>query len=256
MKKCDRPTKRYTKNKRRQRTKEKNKKRKPSTTIEVNQNVSDKEKIKSITEILFSEDTAKDEKKEEDVDRVLNEVRNASPLCLKRFDHEKRLRRHIVVSHHKRAYKCDKCRASYYTKQNLEKHRKSHVMITSLSDDYFFKCDICHLKYKREITLKHHQVRAHSDIAAQFICDSCGQSFKVRVDLLVHINRKHNTNIHICHSYCGKSVTDLSHEWKHKKRAEMARLKCHLCVRKFQNQITSTIIYCCTSRVTSAPSVM
>ncbi|KAL6447637.1 hypothetical protein ACFW04_000074 [Cataglyphis niger] len=73
--------------------------------------------------------------------------------------------------------------------------------------------------------LKHHQVRAHSDIAAQ-------------VNLFIHINKKHNTNIHICR-YCGKSVTDLSHEWKHKKRAEMAGLKfsCHLCIRKFQNQI-------------------
>lgn len=230
VKKRDGSANKYTENKRRQRTKEKNKKKKPSTTIEVNQNVPDKEKIKSITEILFSEDIAKNEKKE-DVDRILDEVRNACPLCLKRFDHEKRLRRHIIVSHQKRAYKCDKCRASYYTKQNLEKHCKSH------SDDYFFECDVCHLKYKHEITLKHHQVRAHSDIAAQFICDSCGQSFKVRVDLLVHINRKHNTNIHICR-YCGKAVTDLSHEWKHKKRAEMASLKfsCHLCIRKFQNR--------------------
>lgn len=41
VKKRDRSTKRYTENKRRQRTKEKNKKRKPSTTIKVNQNISD-----------------------------------------------------------------------------------------------------------------------------------------------------------------------------------------------------------------------
>jgi len=169
---------------------------------------------------------------QEDVDQVLDKVRTACPFCLKHFDHEKRLKRHIITSHHKKAYRCDKCCASYYTEENLEKHRKSH------DDDYFFECEICHLKYKRKITLKQHQVRAHSDVAAQFICDSCGQSFKVKVDLLMHINRKHNTNVHICR-YCGKSVTDLhSHEWKHRKRAEMANVKfsCHVCIKKFQNQ--------------------
>lgn len=186
-----------------------------------------KEENKSV-EMSPSKDTLQNE----DVDQVLDEVRTACPFCLKYFDSEKHLKRHIVTSHQKRAYKCDKCRVSYHTKQNLEKHRKSH------SDDYFFECDICHLKYKRKVTLQQHQVRAHSDEAAQFICDSCGQSFKVKVDLLVHIKRKHNTNVYICR-YCGKSVTDFhSHEWKHKKRDEMANLKfsCHLCIKKFQTK--------------------
>lgn len=214
----------------RQRTKKKNRKEKLYGEKEADEELSNKEEIKSV-EISPPENNSQNEEKR-DVDQVLNEVRTACPFCLKHFDHEKHLKRHIVTSHQKRAYKCDKCRASCHTKQNLEKHRKSH------SDDYFFECDICHLKYKRKITLKQHQVRAHSDTAAQFICDSCGQSFKVKVDLLVHIKRKHNTDIHICR-YCGKSVTDLhSHEWKHKKRAEMANLKfsCHLCIKKFQNQ--------------------
>lgn len=197
---------------------------------EADEELLNEEEIKFV-EMSSPEDTSQNEEKK-DVDQVLDEVRTACPFCLKHFEHEKHLKRHIVASHQKRAYKCDKCRASCHTKQNLEKHRKSH------SDDYFFECDICHLKYKRKITLKQHHVRAHSDAAAQFICDSCGQSFKVKVDLLVHIKRKHNTDVHICR-YCGKSVTDLhSHEWKHKKRAEMANLKfsCHLCIKKFQNQ--------------------
>jgi len=216
----------------RQRTKKKNREE-FYIEKETGEELLNKKEIKSIEikSVSPREEISQNEEKK-DVDQVLDEVRTACPFCLKHFEHEKYLKRHIVTSHQKRAYKCDKCRASYHTKQNLEKHRKSH------SDDYFFECDICHLKYKRKITLKQHQVRAHSDAAAQFICDSCGQSFKLKVDLLMHIKRKHNTDIHICR-YCGKSVTDLhSHEWKHKKRAEMATLKfsCHLCIKKFQNQ--------------------
>nr|XP_012225233.1 PREDICTED: zinc finger protein 502-like [Linepithema humile] len=124
------------------------------------------------------------------------------------------------------------CRTSCYTEQSLTEHRKIH------SDDYFFKCDICHIKYKRKETLQRHQIRAHSDIAVQFVCDSCGQSFKLKVDLLNHIKRKHSTSIYICR-YCGKSVTDLrNHEWKHKERAETGSLKfsCQFCANKFKNQ--------------------
>jgi len=230
VKKRDGSTERYIENKWRQSTEEENKRREFGTLIEINQNLSDKGKIKSVTEIS-SEDTIKNEKKEENVDRVLEE-QNICPLCLKHYPHEKSLRRHIAGSHQERVFKCDKCHASYNIKQDLERHRKIH------NDDYFFECDVCHLKYKREVSLKRHQVRVHSDIAAQFICDSCGQSFKIKVDLLLHINRKHNINTHICR-YCGKSVTDLrNHEWKHKKRAEMTSLKfsCHLCIAKFQNQ--------------------
>ncbi|RLU22806.1 hypothetical protein DMN91_005084 [Ooceraea biroi] len=202
-----------------------------NTEKAINKDSSNEQKTEFTERTSSFESTSQSEDKE-DVDQALDEVRTACPFCLKHFDHEKRLKRHIITSHHKKAYKCDKCRASCYTKENLEKHRKSH------NDDYFFECDICHLKYKRKVTLRQHQVRAHSDVAAQFICDSCGQSFKVKVDLLVHINRKHSTNVHICR-YCGKSVMDLhSHEWKHKKRAEMASLKfsCHVCIKKFQNQ--------------------
>ncbi|KAL6265028.1 hypothetical protein P5V15_005119 [Pogonomyrmex californicus] len=197
---------------------------------ETDNNLLNNEEIKS-REVMPSENTTQKEEKE-DVDQILDKVRNACPFCLKHFDDEKYLKRHIVASHQKRAYKCDKCRASCQTEQGLENHRRSH------SDDYFFECNICHLKYKRPITLQQHQIRAHSDVAAQFICDSCGQSFKVKVDLHVHIKRKHTNDVHICR-YCGKSVTDLhSHEWKHKKRAEMANLQfsCHLCIKKFQNK--------------------
>lgn len=232
VKKRDRSTEKYTENKRQKRTKEETKKREISDImIQINQNLSDKEKIKSIMEIS-SEDATKNEKKEEDVDRVLDEVRNECPLCLKRFAHKKSLRRHITGNHKEKAYKCDKCPASYVIKHRLERHRKIH------NDDYFFECDICHLKYKREESFKLHQMRTHSNIAAKFTCDSCGQLFKLKVDLLNHISRKHNTNIHICR-YCGKSVTDIIvHESKHKKRAETASLRfsCHLCPEKYRNQ--------------------
>lgn len=211
--------KRYTEDKRQQMIK-KSKERELSTAIEVNQN-SDKEKIKSMTEILSSEDAAKNEEKEEDVDRVLNEVQNVCPVCLKRFDHEKRLRRHIVVSHKKRAYKCDKCHASYYTKQYLEKHCKSHSK--SHSDNYFFECDISHLKYEREIMLKQHQGQAHqvhSDTAARMhkprtICPICKKVF-VSSAFYHHVLTHAEIRPYNCDN-CGEAFTQRSSLFRHRK---------------------------------------
>ncbi|XP_025160434.1 GDNF-inducible zinc finger protein 1-like isoform X11 [Harpegnathos saltator] len=187
---------------------------------------SEEEETKSTVKASSSENSSTDE------DRSFTEMQTTCPFCSKHFDRLERLKKHITAIHKRGTYKCDQCRATYYTERNLEEHRKSH------SDDYFFKCDVCHLKYKRKITLQHHQVRAHSDATAQFICDYCGQGFKVRIDLLLHIKRRHNYDIHICR-YCGKSVTDVcSHESKHRKRAgeKTGQLSCHLCVKKFQNQ--------------------
>lgn len=58
VRKCGESTKRYTEDKRRQRTKVKSRKRGLNTTIEVNQDLSAKKKIKSIMEIS-SKDTAR-----------------------------------------------------------------------------------------------------------------------------------------------------------------------------------------------------
>lgn len=113
------------------------------------------------------------------------------------------------------------------------KHRKMR------SDDYFFKCDICQKKYKCKKSLKHRKVRMHSDIVAQFVCNYCGKSYRLKIDIFNHITRKHSTrNDDICR-YCGKSVTDLrTHEWEHKKRAEISSYKfsCQFCGTKFQNR--------------------
>lgn len=204
---------------------------------DANISLSSERKVNSRTEVSSFEDIVEKgntENDEMEVDQVLNEVRNACPFCSKRFGCERSLKRHIVKSHEKRAYKCDMCRTSCSTEQRLAEHRKTH------SDDYFFKCDICHKKYKRRENMQHHQLRAHNDNAVQFVCDSCGQSFKLKADLIFHIKKKHSTNTpiyHIC-LYCGKSVTDIySHERKHKEQTEnSSKFSCQICSNKFKNQ--------------------
>lgn len=209
--------------------------KKDCRAAKANKSLLNERKMNCPTEASSHEDIVGEEEMEdagEEADKILNEVRNECPFCLKRFDHERILKKHVKKSH-KKAYQCDMCRVSCFTEERLAEHRKSH------SDDYFFKCDICQKKYKRKESFKLHQMRMHSsDAAVQFVCDYCSKSFKLKVDLFKHIQRKHGTRLFICR-YCGKSVRDLyGHERKHKKQAEINNYKfaCEICGEKFKNQ--------------------
>lgn len=168
---------------------------------------------------------------EPDVDQVLDNLRNTCPFCDKRFKDEKRVEKH-VRSVHKRPHKCDMCQRSYFTARVLAEHRRTH------SNDFFFECSICHLKYKREEGLKQHHVRVHSETEAKFMCDHCGKRYKLKLDLLLHIGRTHMCNIQICR-FCGKAVKDVKgHEWRHQKRnlKSIMDVECHLCLKKFRSK--------------------
>lgn len=167
----------------------------------------------------------------QDVDQVLDNLRNTCPFCEKRFKDEAKVEKHVRAVH-KRPYKCDMCRRSYFTARVLEEHRKTH------SSDFYFECSICHLKYKREEGLKQHHIRVHSETEAKFMCDHCGKRYKLKLDLLLHIGRTHMCNIQICR-FCGKAVKDVKgHEWRHQKRSRKTNMDfpCNLCFKKFRSK--------------------
>ncbi|XP_076673540.1 uncharacterized protein LOC143371803 isoform X9 [Andrena cerasifolii] len=167
---------------------------------------------------------------ETEVDHVLEKIRNTCPFCDKRFDSVKKVETHVACVH-RRPYQCDKCKKSWRTAEALEEHKVIH------RPDYFFECDVCHVKYKSECSLKRHKLRMHSGQESKYVCEHCGRCYKLKMDLSEHVKKIHMTAPQICR-FCGKAVKDVkAHEWKHQnhKRYREAKynLSCHLCQKKF-----------------------
>lgn len=166
-----------------------------------------------------------------EVDEIMEKIRNTCPFCEKHFDNAKKVERHVRHVHRK-PYQCDKCKKACYTSTALEAHKRIH------QPDYFFECEICHVKYKSEDGLKRHYVRIHSDYESRFVCEYCGRSYKLKIDLTHHMKRIHVLELQICR-FCGKKVKDVKgHEWRHQKRNRDIKYEysCHLCRKKFHHR--------------------
>ncbi|XP_058798737.1 zinc finger protein 160-like [Phymastichus coffea] len=155
------------------------------------------------------------------------------PFCDKIFSDERKVANH-VRNVHRRRFKCDLCRRQYFSAEALEAHRKTH------NTDSHFECAICHLKYKREETLQSHFVRVHSDMEEKYVCDHCGKRYKLKQDLMLHINQVHMCTYQICR-FCGKVVKNVkAHEWHHQKKLDREHdakiYPCGLCFKKFLSE--------------------
>ncbi|KZC09926.1 Zinc finger protein 26, partial [Dufourea novaeangliae] len=177
--------------------------------------------------------TKNTEEDKEEVDRVLNTVRNTCPFCDKQFKDVAKLEGHVRYMHRNpnKMYKCDMCTTSWYSQKALETHKVIH------RPDYYFKCNICQVKYKREQSLRRHNLRLHSESSAMFICEHCGRKFFMKNDLAQHIKWSHPLTLQICR-FCGKAVKHLKgHEWRHERRKIQTGYEhsCHLCPKKFRH---------------------
>ncbi|XP_076238965.1 uncharacterized protein LOC143182094 isoform X5 [Calliopsis andreniformis] len=173
------------------------------------------------------QESAKSEADQAEVD-LLEEVRTTCPFCGKRLTSVERLEYHVMCVH-RQPHQCDKCKKAFQTEQALEDHKVIH------RPDYFFKCEVCHVKYKSEGTMKRHVLRVHTLKESKYICEHCGRGYKLKIDLTQHIKRNHCMEDQVCR-FCGKVVKDVkSHEWRHQRqlREDRRQFACHMCDKKF-----------------------
>lgn len=164
----------------------------------------------------------------EEVDEILETLRNVCPLCEKCFKDEDQMHKHVARTH-KKPYNCDKCHKGYFSDLALEEHRKTHEVVS------FHRCPVCQMQYKTVTGLKHHRIREHTDIEPKFVCDFCGKRFKLKLDLSLHIDRSHMNATYVCR-FCGMAVKNIAHhEAKHQKNKEIVYpYCCTICPRKFK----------------------
>ncbi|XP_012284559.1 zinc finger protein 91 [Orussus abietinus] len=143
-----------------------------------------------------------------------------------------RIRAHETEQKLKKRSLCRLCRRSFATEEELEEHRKIHGVD-------FLQCTLCDLKLKSLLGLKQHYIRAHNTMEPKFICDHCGNRFKLKNDLFLHIQRTHMSVIGTCR-FCGRKLKDLkNHEARHRQRLKGTdgQLTCSLCGKTFWSQI-------------------
>jgi len=133
----------------------------------------------------------------DDVDKELS-----CPFCLRVVKSQKSLKQHILLRHPEPIHDCEKCDASFLSKNNLEKHIKSaHSK---------FQCKFCHLAFISKKKLYSHEKTVHKvktafirhkdktvsyipeqdmeweDNDVRFSCNLCAKIFRSKESYLKH----------------------------------------------------------------------
>ncbi|XP_076628948.1 uncharacterized protein LOC143345562 isoform X7 [Colletes latitarsis] len=165
----------------------------------------------------------------DEVDQILETLRNICPLCQKRFNNEKQMDRHIRRKH-KNRYRCKKCHFSYASEDALEKHMKTH------EKDTYVECPFCHLKYKRMSGLTAHQIREHSTVDPK-----CSKDSMSNCSLEHQKANQSTTKSYVC-QYCDNAYPQKSYLVAHERIAhgvkprDPKKLQCSVCKKNFATE--------------------
>ncbi|XP_062548642.1 zinc finger protein 629-like [Armigeres subalbatus] len=120
-------------------------------------------------------------------------------ICHKLLFGAKKLNAH-KKRHDIKGEMCPICQKNFLNRFVLNRHMKLHEPIQQQTAaepaKYFlavtgeYKCPTCPLVYTSELTLKHHQKRAHGPKVHK--CNFCDQLFSIRSELTGHMKRKHH----------------------------------------------------------------
>lgn len=142
-------------------------------------------------------------------------------VCGKSFSQQQSLNRHINI-HSGHGYQCNVCGCVMSDKANLNVHMRNHLgekkyicevcgkafaqwsshyyhMFTH-SDSKRFHCIICEKKFQSPAGLREHK-RIHVISEERHVCETCGNSFSSRKNLLSHIKIHSTDRCHKC-EYC------------------------------------------------------
>jgi C2H2-type zinc finger/Zinc finger, C2H2 type len=118
------------------------------------------------------------------------------------------IKSHILRTHDRRKdLGCDSCGRSFFCKQILIKHVRSHIPV-ELREKYV--CDICSIGYSRkDNVIKHMQIN-HMKYKPEFVCSFCGKLYKHRKHLTMHVNWVHKNMKSFKCKYCKINFNELS----------------------------------------------
>lgn len=164
-------------------------------------------------------------KDEVEINQVLNNIRNTCPFCEKQFDNAKKVENYVICIENR--INAINCKRTCHTVRALKEHKMIH------RSDYFFECNICHVKYKSEDSLKKHDMQNSIAITNIYV-NIVAVATNWRQTWLITW-RDYFSELQICR-FCRKEVKNVKiHEWRHQKRDKEMKYvhMCHSCHKKF-----------------------
>lgn len=151
--------------------------------------------------------------------------------CQKTFCTQKGLLNHKVVHDSTKNFICEICGLGFRRPDRLANHKFMH-------DSKPYPCRFCSKCFLTAIRLEEH-TRTHTG-ESPLVCSHCGQHFKARSALRVHLVRKHSTLhqlkvvAHKC-SICGRQFSSKAYLLLHIKwhGGKFRAYRCHVCNRAF-----------------------
>ncbi|KAK3083669.1 hypothetical protein FSP39_001094 [Pinctada imbricata] len=131
-------------------------------------------------------------------------LKSQCKVCLRIFESESRLKRHVKVAHDgKGAKKCDVCQKDFLTIKMLNKHKRLMHEITGEHS-----CYLCGNIYQNEAKLNAHVKSIHRLRTSE--CDICGRVFKLSGTMKRHRRVHFQRDWYITCEFCGKTCRDIS----------------------------------------------
>jgi len=104
--------------------------------------------------------------------------------CEKTFANNYQLTEHQNSHGTERNYKCKDCSKTFKFSSTLFKHVK-----VSHSSDLPYECDICLKRFPLAVPFKNHKLLHLDESQWPFVCDKCGQRFRIKGEMVVHIKK-------------------------------------------------------------------
>ncbi|KAH1003731.1 hypothetical protein HUJ04_003601 [Dendroctonus ponderosae] len=102
--------------------------------------------------------------------------------CNEGFVTKSEYRRHFDSKHNTKDYVCDTCGKTMSSERHLKEHRRIHEK--NYEERYFQECSFCKKKFRH---LKKHIREFHEGVGNNYICHTCGKSFRGENSLKVHL---------------------------------------------------------------------
>ena len=155
-------------------------------------------------------------------------------------DDEKRFRigallKHILMTHEKVMYKCEKCAVSFA--QISKRHQHFAVKHMNLArrkppNSALFPCSDCDAEFETKAKLKYHRLKTHLSWQGDLKCPTCDKTYSSKSNLTRHINRDHKGGKSPAHSCpeCGFVSGDRFHLEVHRRKHSGIRpFRCEEC---------------------------